>query len=195
MRGRGTVTLSDGTCWENRGEHAWLMLCKHDVQFSRNAVQFPRCFYQRAHTTGLLNFCSFALDICKGKKGKTAFLLLPESPTGSPCRGTLLGRCADQIQMLLECGRGQQRSVEASLQHWLIGVRMKLGVTFLDSDPALSCFLSYLCSHSTPSILSAVRSSPDACVLCTLLRRCGAQRGADSVMLRVWLFASLLLSV
>lgn len=79
--------------------------------------------------------------------------------------------------------RGQQRSVEASRQHWLIGVRMMLGVTFLDSDPCLSPFLSYLCSHSTPSILSAVRLSPDACVLCTLLRRRWARRGADSLTL------------
>lgn len=68
--------------------------------------------------------------------------LLPESLTVSPCRGALLGRCTDRNQMLLECGRGQQRSVEASLQLWLIGVRMKLGVTFLDCDPPLSHFPS-----------------------------------------------------
>lgn len=154
--------------------------------FSRSVVTFPRCFYQRAHATGLLNFCSFPWDIFKGKKKKMASLLLPGSPTGSPCRGALSGRCTDWIQMLQECGRGQQRSVKASVLHWLIGVRMKLGVTFL---------LSFLGSHSAPSILSAVRLSPGACVLCTMLRRCGARRGADSVALRVWLFASPLLSV
>ena len=82
--------------------------------------------------------------------------MLPESLTGSLCRRVLLGRCADRIQMLLKCGRGQARSVRASLRRWLIGVNMELGVTFLDSDPSLSLSrsLSLLRSRSTPSILA-----------------------------------------
>lgn len=190
-----TVILSEGTCWENSGEQTWLILCQHDVPvFIKKCHFIPTMllpFYQKAHTTGLLNFCSFPWD--KGKREKKiASLLLPESLTGSPCRDALLGRCTDQIQMLLECGWGQQRSVEASLQHWLIGFRMKLGVTFLDSDPppSFSFFLMVLLYSICP-----VGFAPDASVLYTLLRQCGAQQGADSVTLHVWLFASPLLSV
>lgn len=118
-----------------------------------------------AFTRGLTPMACWTSVHFYGMFFKVASLLLPESPTGSPRRGALLGRCSDRFQMLLECGRGQQRSVEASLQLWLIGVRLKLGVTFLDSDPlSLSLSFPFLCSHPTPSILSAAMSS-DACVL------------------------------
>lgn len=121
----------------------------------------------------------------RGKK--VASLLLPESPTGSPRRGALLGRCSDRFQMLLECGRGQQRSVEASLQLWLIGVRMKLGVTFLDSDP-LSLFL----------MLSPYPIYPLCChvswCLCFIPCWDGAELSGEQT-LQVWLCASPLLSV
>ena len=163
--------------------------------WSRNAVTFPRLRRSRGgshHCPAELLFISDGIFSRGGKKKKKKrSLLLPESLTGSPCRRALLGRCADRIQMLLKCGRGQQRSVQASLQHWLIEVNMKLGVTFLDSDPSLSLVLCLFSrSRSTPSIPPAVRSSPDACVFCALLRRRGARRGADSVTLHVWLVAS-----
>lgn len=114
-----------------------------------------------------------------GESRKMASLLLPESPTGSPCRGALSGRCSDRFQMLPACGGGQQSSVEAPLQLWLIGVRMKLGVMF-------------------PALVFSLTASP--CPICPFcchvswraqLRRRGAQRGT----LHVWLFASSLLSI
>lgn len=135
--------------------------------WSRNAVTFPRLrLPEGAHNAALLNLCSFLTGYFeeekKKRKKKARSLLLPESLTGSPCRRALLGRCADRIQMLLKCGRGQQRSVRASLQHWLIGVNMELGVTFLDSDPSLSLSFSVSFTLSLSPIhpsLPAVRSS------------------------------------
>lgn len=137
--------------------------------FLKYAVVFPRCFKQRAHTSGLLNLCSFLWHSSKG--GGVASLLLPESPTGSQLRGALSGRCSDRFQMLLEDGRERARSVEVTLLLWLIGVRMKLGVTF-----PLSRFL-------LPCLLMPVLYEP---------RLDGVELGwgAGSIMLQVWLFAT-----
>ncbi len=52
MRSCATVILSDGTekTEGNRPDRSYVNM---SFPFSRNAVSFPRCFYQRAHTTGL----------------------------------------------------------------------------------------------------------------------------------------------
>lgn len=146
--------------------------------FYRNAIIFPRCLYQRAHAVELVFISMRCLQV-----EKTASLLLLESLTWSPCRGALLGQVPDRFQMLLQCGRGQQGSVEASQQLWLIGVRMKLGITFLDYDPSFSLFFSPPDALPLP-LLSSAAVSPDACVLHTLCdsaefsgsRRCYASR-------------------
>ncbi len=62
--------------------------------------------------------------------------------------------------------KGTAEECGGFLQHWLIGVRMKLGVTFLDSDPPLSHFLSIICFCSTPFIPPAVRFSWCLCFMC-----------------------------
>lgn len=75
--------------------------------FLKHALVFPRCFKQRCHTSGLLNFCSFLWHSSK-LGGGVASLLLPESPTGSLLWGASLGpmlwSVPDASGVWKECG-------------------------------------------------------------------------------------------
>lgn len=123
-----TKILSEGGLLRKQWGLDWVIRWQHDVLVSLYSHDaFTRKLTQPA-------FWTCVQDIFRGK---IVSLWLLESLTGSPePRRALSGWFSDRIQMLLECGRGQHRSVEASQQHWLIGVRMKLGVTFLDCDPS-----------------------------------------------------------
>lgn len=152
MRSLGTLTLSDGTCGENRGTRSTNPMSTLRPRFLKS-VAFPRCFQQRAHNTDLLHFCSLRWE-------KGASLLLPESPTGSPCRGALWGRRTHwsdpDAAGVWRDSRGAWRPRSA-----LIDRGQELGVRFLDSRFVLPILL--------------------LCVLCTMLRR----RYASSLALRL----------
>lgn len=128
----------------------------------------------------------------RGKTRKNSSLLLPESLTGSPCRDALLGRCSDWIQMLLECGRGQETTVEASVQHWLIDRGQdEVGSHISWLWSLNSFFLSYAL---TLPHLSCV---PSGCLLMPVFYVAfwvGVELSGDQTAL-CWLFASPLLSI
>lgn len=119
--------------------------------------------------------------------GENHLPLAPWEPDRVPRAEALI---PDRIQMLLECGRGQRRSVEASRQHWLIGVRIKLGLTFPDCDPSF-CLIFF-----PPNALTI----PSHRVCCHGVSRRLCFRGWDGTELsglryaQVWHFASPLLS-
>lgn len=111
-----------------------------------------------------VNFSSFWWDIFKGKKLPPFCSLRaqqgPHVEALSWANALIGSRCCWSVE-------GDSRGVWRLHCSWLIGVRMKLGVTFLDSDPPLSRFLSYaLTLPHLSCLLSGCLLMPVFYVLC-----------------------------
>lgn len=165
-----TKILSEGNCWENSED--WT---------DGNTMSLFRYIPTMLSPEGSHNQPSeLVFRIFLGGNHLPSAPWEPDRVPRAEARS--LGLISDRIQMLLECGRGQHRSVEASRQHWLIGVRIKLGVTFPDCDPSF-CLIFF-----PPNALT-IPSHRVCCHgvsrrLCFMLSAETAQSSAGSVTLK-----------
>lgn len=165
-----TKILSEGNCWEN----------SEDWTDGNTMSLFPYIPTMLSPEGSHNQPSELVFRIFLGENHLPSAPWEPDRVPRAEARS--LGLISDRIQMLLECGRGQHRSVEASRQHWLIGVRIKLGVTFPDCDPSF-CLIFF-----PPNALT-IPSHRVCCHgvsrrLCFMLSAETAQSSAGSVTLK-----------